>query len=789
VSQAGPSPEADGRGGRTLRFLAGQPVTVLSSLGEKKAEALRRWGVETILDLITTYPFRYIDRTRQVDVAELFARDAGTVGNGEPAGHGLADHGPAGDGEVVVLAQVQRVDVRRSGPRGRSGRARVELEVADRSGSLRIVFFNQPWRAGQLAVGTEALFSGKPTEYRGRRQMVNPVVDVVVESAAGVRGSAARTLRVIPVYPQSAKTGLTSAEIGTWVAEALDRSGQFADPLPGHWRRRLDLVTRTEAMRSIHAPASMGAWAPARRRLAFDELFRLQLSLVLRRRAMEADARAIRHVASVLDVTTPRGARRPGTGGHPPGPPSLVRRFLDGLPFEPTPAQRRALAAIVAELAGPRPMHRLLQGDVGSGKTVVAVAALLVAVQGGHQGALMAPTEVLAEQHAMAVRALVDGLTVPDGSRLGGERPVVVALLTNRTTAAERARLHTGLRGGDVDIVVGTHALLTDEVRFRSLGVVVIDEQHRFGVEQRAALREKGRRAPTGDGEPRPADGADPDLLVMTATPIPRTAAMILFGDLDMVVLDELPPGRTPVTTVWARTPLEEVAAWARVRDEVGAGNRAYVVCPLVEGSERVEARSAVEELTRLSARELAGVRLGLLHGQMPAADKESVMAAFRSGEVQVLVATTVVEVGVDVAQATVMVIEDAGHFGISQLHQLRGRVGRSNRPSWCYLLGEATTPGAVERLEALERTTDGFELAEIDLDLRGEGTILGARQKGRSDLKLAKLRRDAELLKAARQVAEDVIGPGGDLVGHPLMEDEVRLFLDPEDEEFLFKS
>jgi len=256
-----------------------------------------------------------------------------------------------------------------------------------------------------------------------------------------------------------------------------------------------------------------------------------------------------------------------------------------------------------------------------------------------------------------------------------------------------------------------------------------------------------------------------------------------------MVVLDELPPGRTPVTTVWARTPLEEVAAWARVRDEVGAGNRAYVVCPLVEGSERVEARSAVEELTRLSARELAGVRLGLLHGQMPAADKESVMAAFRSGEVQVLVATTVVEVGVDVAQATVMVIEDAGHFGISQLHQLRGRVGRSNRPSWCYLLGEATTPGAVERLEALERTTDGFELAEIDLDLRGEGTILGARQKGRSDLKLAKLRRDAELLKAARQVAEDVIGPGGDLVGHPLMEDEVRLFLDPEDEEFLFKS
>ncbi len=404
----------------------------------------------------------------------------------------------------------------------------------------------------------------------------------------------------------------------------------------------------------------------------------------------------------------------------------------------------------------------------------------------------MVPTEVLAEQHHMAVGALVDGLTVPDPDRLGGDRPVAVALLTNRTTAAERARLRDGLRSGAVDVVVGTHALLTDDVQFHSLGVVVIDEQHRFGVEQRAALRDKGRssvvaQAAGPDGGPD--DGADPDLLVMTATPIPRTAAMVLFGDLDMVELKELPPGRTPIQTTWARTELEELGAWQRVRDEAAAGHRAYVVCPLVDGSERVQARSATEELDRLAADVLPGLRLGLLHGQMPAADKEAAMAAFRSGEIDVLVATTVIEVGVDVPEATVIVIEDADRFGIAQLHQLRGRVGRSSRPSWCYLLGTGATPDSAERLAAVERTTDGFELAEVDLELRGEGTILGSRQKGRSDLKLAKLRRDADLLQAAKAVAEDVTEDDPLLDDHPLLADEVKLFLDPDEEAFLFKS
>ncbi len=389
----------------------------------------------------------------------------------------------------------------------------------------------------------------------------------------------------------------------------------------------------------------------ARRRLAFDELLRLQVILVMRKRAVEREATGIRHQVDG----------------------DLVDRFRAGLPFTLTEAQTRAIAEIRGDMAGPHPMHRLLQGDVGSGKTVVAVAALLTAVDGGHQGALMAPTEVLAEQHHAGISDLLSGFTRPSSGTLLPDRPLRVGLLTNRTPARERARLQAGLADGTVDVLVGTHALLTEAVLFGSLGAVVIDEQHRFGVEQRAALRDKG------PGQ------VVPDVLVMTATPIPRTAAMTVYGDLDTTVLDELPPGRTPTTTRWARGPLEEQAAWDRVRAEVEAGRQAYVVCPLIEESERIQARSAADERDRLAAGELAGLRLGLLHGQLPAPAKDAVMADFRSGRIDVLVATTVVEVGVDVPNATVMVIEDAGRFGIAQLHQLRGRVGRGDRAAWCY--------------------------------------------------------------------------------------------------------
>ncbi len=703
---------------RRLASLANIGVGRLNGVGPTKTAALANLGIDTVADLLTHYPRRYLDRTAQARISDL------------------------GDGqEATVLATVKKVASRRS----RQGRVMVEADVFDGSHYLHVVFFNQGWRAKQLAVGTSVLLFGRVTRYRGRPQMTNPVVDLVGD----------RTGRLIPVYPQSDKEGLTSWELGGWIEEALARAGELVDPLPAQWRDRLDLVGRSWAMTQIHQPDSMGAAQAARRRLAFDELLRLQVILVMRKRAVERDATGIRHQVDG----------------------ELVERFRAGLPFRLTSAQQRAIAEINGDLAGPQPMHRLLQGDVGSGKTVVAVAALLAGVAGGHQGALMAPTEVLAEQHHVGLRALLGGLSVPAEGSLLAERPVRVELLTARTTAAERTRRHAALADGGIDICVGTHALLTESVAFADLGVVVIDEQHRFGVEQRSALRDKGERAVV------------PDVLVMTATPIPRTAAMTVYGDLDTTVVDELPPGRTPIVTTWARAPLDEEAAWARVRGEVDAGRQAYVVCPLVEGSERIQARSASEERDRLAAEVLPGLRLGLLHGQLPAREKEAVMAEFRAGDIDVLVATTVIEVGVDVPGATVMVIEDAERFGIAQLHQLRGRVGRGSASSWCYLLSEAVTPDAEERLSALERSTDGFELAEVDLDLRGEGTILGTRQKGATDLKLASLRRDKELVATARQTAFAIVDSDPGLAAHPELADEVKLLVDDEDREFLFKS
>ena len=738
--------EEAGSPGRRLAQLADISVSTLATVKPRKAEALAEWGVASVLDLLTTYPRRYIDRTRAADVADLAVGD-----------------------EAVVFAEVKRTRAIRN-PRGR---ARVEALVADSTGDLTLVFFNQPWRAEQLSVGSQVLVWGKLTEYRGKRQMAHPIVDLVARVESGATES--RMLQVIPVYPASTKAGLTSWEIGTYVKEALERAGPLADPVPPGWRRRLKLRGRTEAMRSIHRPETAAEPWPARDRLVFDELLRLQLILVLRRRALERAARAIRHHVSV-DELEGRGALDGGA--------TLVERFVGALPFDLTAAQRNALAQIFGDMAGPLPMHRLLQGDVGSGKTVVAVGAMLAAVQGGHQGALMAPTEVLADQHFLGVRALAEGLEVVDPGRLGGRRPVAVALLTNKVPAKERARIVADLATGAMDIVIGTHALLTEDVQFRSLGAVVVDEQHRFGVEQRAGLRAKGRIEESGS------DGTvDPDLLVMTATPIPRTAAMVVFGDLDMTVVDDRPPGRAPITTVWARGGLEEAAAWERVRTEVAAGHRAYVVCPLVEESDRVVARSAVDEHKRLSDGVLRGLSVGLLHGQMPTAQKKEVMDRFRDGDIQVLVATTVIEVGIDVPEATVMVVEDADRFGIAQLHQLRGRVGRSSLPSWCYLFGQGATEDAAARLSAVERTTDGFELAEVDLELRGEGTILGERQTGSSGLRLAKLRRDRDWVEHARRVAEDIVDADPDLSDHPTLLDEVRFILDDEDATFLFKS
>jgi ATP-dependent DNA helicase RecG len=698
-----------------LSQLAKLPVGILNGVGDKKTGALADMAIETVLDLVTHYPRRYLDRTQQAEIGALQVGD-----------------------EAMVMATVKRIQSRRT----RQGRALVEADVFDGSSYLKVMFFNQGWRAKQLKTGTSAVFFGKLELYKGRRQMTNPVVDLVGN----------RTGRIFPIYPQSEKAGVDTWELADWIDEALDRAGEFAEPLPDDVRDRLDLQERTWAFRAIHKPESLKAAAEARRRLAFDELLRLQVTLVMRKRAVERAAEGIRHTVDG----------------------ELVPRFHRALPFPLTGAQHQAIAEIDADLAGPHPMHRLLQGDVGSGKTVVAVSALLVAVQGRYQGALMAPTEVLAEQHFLGVRDLLADLSVPDEATLMGERPLRVELLTNRTTAKERERLHGGLLDGSVDILIGTHALLTEDVGFKALGVIVIDEQHRFGVEQRAALRGKG---------------TSPDVLVMTATPIPRTAAMTVYGDLDMTTLDELPPGRTPVTTRWVRGDLEEATAWDRVRTEVADGHQAYVVCPLIEESEKIQARSATEEFDRLRADVFPELRLALLHGQMPSKAKEEVMTAFRAGELDVLVSTTVIEVGVDVPNATVMVIEDADRFGMAQLHQLRGRVGRGAAVSYCYLLGEGKSADGETRLTAMERTSDGFELAEVDLEIRGEGTILGTRQKGATDLKLASLRRDKDLVQAAREVAFSIVDDDPSLRRHADLADEVALLVDEDEAEFLFKS
>ncbi len=706
----------------TLRDLDSLPVSRLRTVGTKRVAALTEMGIDTVLDLLQHYPRRYLDRTRQAQIAELNI-----------------------DEEATVVGQVLHGSTRRT----RRGRSLTDIVIRDDTASLRLSFFNQTWRERYHPPGTTLVAHGRLTNYRGLRQMTNPLVDPVGD----------RTGRIIAVYPQSDKAGVRTWDIAGSINEALNRceARGIADPVPVELQQPFVLVNRHKAFKWIHRPAQMSDALQARRRLVFDELLRVQLELVRRKRHIELHTAGLSHAV--------RGA--------------LVGHFLQALPFDLTASQDRVIGEIAADLAKSHPMHRLLQGDVGAGKTVVALCALLTAVQGGFQGALMAPTEVLAEQHHRTIMSLLGGLSVPDSSRLTGKRPLNVELLSASRSAPQRRRATQGLAAGDVDLVVGTHALISEGVEYRALGIVVIDEQHRFGVEQRAALRARGPGSIT------------PDLLVMTATPIPRTAAMTVYGDLDVSVLDELPAGRTPVATSWARTPSEEAEMWEVVRSEVAEGRQAYVVCPLIEESVTLEVRSATETYGRLTGEggELFGLSVGLLHGRVTPADKEATMSSFRSGELSVLVATTVVEVGVDVPRATVMVVLDAGRFGIAQLHQLRGRVGRSSLSSRCYLVGEAATPEAEARLTAVVGSSNGFDLAEADLELRGEGTIMGERQKGRNDLKLASLRRDKEWVTKAREAAVEIIDADADMSGLPDLAAEVDFMLGGSDSEFLLKS
>jgi ATP-dependent DNA helicase RecG len=588
---------------------------------------------------------------------------------------------------VVEVRAITSRPVRRRGMK-----PLVEATVADATGPMTATFFNQPWLQRKYVAGTRLVLHGK-YEGRNRFKVTNhaPTAEAV---GAGEE-----------VAHYAATEGLSSTQILALVREHLPAAGHALEPLPARLRARGGLPDRPTALLAAHA----GDLEGGRRRLAFDELLLAQLSLLRRRARRRAGA-----TAPVLD-----------------GPADLSRRWRDELlPFVPTGDQRTAMDALDAELAQPRPMQRLLMGEVGSGKTVVALHAILRAVEQGWQAAFMAPTEVLAEQHFATLQALLPG------------EPIRAGLLTGSTSASRRADLLGKLRSGELSFVVGTHALIEDAVEFDRLGVVVVDEQHRFGVRQRAALDAK---APSG---------LVPHVLHMTATPIPRTMALLRYGDLDVTALRELPRGRRPIATHVAATDAERARAYERIRAEIDAGRQAFVVCPLVEESEALQARAATAEYERLRDGELRGYRVALLHGQMRSRDKQEAMAAFAAGGADVLVATTVIEVGVDVPNATVMVVEGAERFGISQLHQLRGRVGRGAHASLCLLFG----PKASARLQAVAEHADGFELARIDLELRGEGELAGTRQSGLAQFRHAQLPEDEALAEAAKAYAEGLL-------------------------------
>jgi ATP-dependent DNA helicase RecG len=572
---------------------------------------------------------------------------------------------------------------------------------------------------------------------------------------------------------------MTPVRLRASIANALHRSRPIHETVPEEILDRLDLVDRDTAISNVHFPESSEAAEAARKRLVFDELFRLEVALAMQKQQQVADAVGVEH-------------RRDGP---------LVSTFVDALPYDLTGAQKRVIGEIQTDMATPHPMHRLLQGEVGSGKTVVAVAAMLAAIQSGYQGAVMAPTEVLAEQHYLGIRDLLElagfapDVEAPDGPEgmeslfsekadAGAECPMVrLALLTSNNAevnflpvgAAARRDVVNWIGDGSIDLVVGTHALIQEGLQFDRLGAAVVDEQHRFGVYQRVSLREK-------------AVNYDPDLLIMTATPIPRTLAMTLYGDLDVSELDEMPPGRTVVETTHVFPDEQSLdAVYDDVRKEVAAGRQVFVVCPLVEESDKLQVASATSEYDRLQS-VFPELRLGLLHGQLRPADKDGVMARFRAREIDVLVATTVIEVGIDVPNATLMVIEDADRFGLSQLHQLRGRVGRGAHASRCYLLAEPTTDEGEQRIAAMVASNDGFRLAEEDLRIRGQGTVFGTRQAGVKDLKLADILRDRAALIDARREAFALVRRDPDLSSHAGLAEEIRQLLG-EDVEWLFKS
>ena len=673
-----PSPQAD----RPPNGLDA-PVSTLPGISTSYTARFQRLGITTVGDLLEHFPRRYEDYTTLKPIDQL-------------------EYGE----ETTVIGVIWETTSRKT----RGGGTVVTSVVADTSGTIEAAWFNQPYLTRQLRAGRRIVLSGKVDQYLGRLTMQSPAWEPLESELI-------HTGRLVPIYP------LTAGIAARWMRRLMKRvvdhwTPRLEDHLPDSTRERCGLMDFSTAMRQIHFPDSLEAVEQARHRLSFDEFLMIQLGMLGQRRKWQSQA---------------------GTE-VPPNEPQL-HAFLESLPFRLTGAQQRSVEHVLQDIARPQPMSRLLQGDVGSGKTVVAAAAILMCASAGKQVALMAPTEILAEQHYRTLCEVLGSF-----SNGHGARPIEILLLTGSLRRVQRGEVYAALASGQADIVVGTHALIQRHVTFKDLALVIVDEQHRFGVLQRAVLQGKG---------------SSPHTLVMSATPIPRSLALTLYGDLDISVIDELPPGRQAIETRWL-LPRERERAYAFVRSQVEKGRQAFILFPLIESSEHIEARSAVEEFELLQQTVLAGLRLGLLHGKMKAGEKDRVMTAFREGEVDVLVSTSVIEVGIDVPNASVMLIEGADRFGLAQLHQFRGRVGRGEHKSYCLLLSDVASPddpqtkATWERLRAIEQSQDGFVLAEKDLEIRGPGDFFGVRQSGLPTLRLATLS-DVSVLEQARGAAQSI--------------------------------
>jgi ATP-dependent DNA helicase RecG len=684
-------------------------VTAVKGVSTAMAAKFERLGVKTIRDLLYFFPHRHLDYSQRQTIAEL----------------------SEGEEQTIVANVWQAQETRLGGRRG------TEAIVGDETGNIRVVWFNNHYIAKSLRTNAQVVISGRVRLFGGRHVFESPEWELLED------GELVHTGRLVPLY--SLTQGLKPRQVRKLMKAVVDSfADRVEDFLPKDIIKNCHLLALPRAIAQAHYPEDMAAKDSARYRLAFDELFVLQLGVLAKKHEWQQS--------------------QPGNPLKPHPTPLGV--FLKSLPYALTGAQKKVLKELLADLERKIPMSRLLQGEVGSGKTVVATAALLLAAANGCQGAFMAPTEILAEQHFASVGQLLAG-----AGKLAAEeenlrsysgildRPLTVALLIGELKQARKQELQQKIASGEIDIVIGTHALIQKEVAFKKLSLVVVDEQHRFGVEQRSALRQKG---------------FNPHVLVMTATPIPRTLALTLYGDLDLSVIDELPPGRQAVRTKWLK-PEQRQSAYAFLRKQVAEGRQAFIICPLVEESEVIQAKAAVAEYERLSQEIFPDLKLGLIHGRMSAAEKDKVMHSFRFGELQVLVSTPVVEVGIDVPNATVMLVESADRFGLSQLHQFRGRVGRGSAQSYCMLLAEEPSEIGQQRLDIIENVQDGFQLAEEDLKLRGPGEFFGTRQSGLPDLRMARLS-DVALLELARTEAIKLFekDPGLKKPAHAILAKEV---------------